>query len=68
MDDGRRDGSNALKDRASLIEYLSAAIPPTRAIDPTIEFFLQLAIKQLSEGFSADRSNGRPDGPAEENH
>jgi hypothetical protein len=66
MNDDRRRGSvGAPEDRAGLIDYLRRAIAPSRKVDPTIEFYLQLAIKQLSEDLPVQSEEGDREDPEE---
>jgi hypothetical protein len=46
------------KDRDALIRYLRAAIGPLREVDLTVEFFIQLAIKQLADNAPPRQSIG----------
>jgi hypothetical protein len=65
MDETNDDGkiASALKTRSDLVRYLQAAIPSVRAINPTVEFFLQLAMKQLAEGESRLQNGDRKSRP-----
>jgi hypothetical protein len=49
MVDDQHDGKYrpAPSDAAGLIEYLEAAVPSARALEPAVGFFLQMAIKEL---------------------
>jgi hypothetical protein len=66
MNEKKDDGAIAseLKTRSDIIRYLQAALPSVRAIDPRVEFFLQLAMKQLAEG-KFRRRNGDQTGDSE---
>jgi hypothetical protein len=57
MNDDRKSDRPASSDgeRQSLIEQLQASIPLAGAVDATVEFFIRLAIKRLTE-----REGGTP--------
>jgi hypothetical protein len=51
MNDDCQSGGPASSDgkRQSLVEQLEAVIPLASAVDATVEFFIRLAIKRLTE-------------------
>jgi hypothetical protein len=67
MDDGRHDDKAATPtDPEGLVKYLKAAIAAARQVDPVIEFYLQLAIKQLEEKAAPGQSRRDMDSPSQE--
>jgi hypothetical protein len=51
MNDDHLSGGSASSDgkRQKLVEQLEAAIPLANAVDATVDFFIRLAIKRLTE-------------------